>query len=51
MCVYVCVYVCVGVRACVHVFRCLIQFRFLKEGQDHTVQNRPGSDLDGLVRV
>ena len=28
-----------------------IQFRFSKEGMDHTVQNRPGSDLDGLVRV
>ena len=24
---------------------------FFKEGTDHTVQNRPGSDLDGLVRV
>ena len=48
-----CMYVCVGVhvRACVHVLGCLIRFRFLKEGQDHTVQNRPGSDLDGLVRV
>ena len=27
-----------------------IRFRFSKEGLDHTVQNRPGSDLDGLVR-
>ena len=27
------------------------QFRFPKERMDHTVQNRPGSDLDGLVRV
>ena len=27
------------------------QFRFSKEGPDHTVQNRPGSDLDGLVGV
>ena len=28
------------------------QFRFVsKEGMSHTVQNRPGSDLDGLVRV
>ena len=24
---------------------------FSKEGMDHIVQNRPGSDLDGLVRV
>ena len=24
---------------------------FSKEGTDHIVQNRPGSDLDGLVRV
>ena len=24
---------------------------FSKEGMDHTVQNRPGSDLNGLVRV
>ena len=24
---------------------------FSKEGMDHTVQNRPGSDLDGLARV
>ena len=27
------------------------QFRFSKEGMDHTVKNRPGSDLGGLVRV
>ena len=27
------------------------QFCFSKEGMDHTVQNWPGSDLDGLVRV
>ena len=27
------------------------QFRFSKEGMDHIVYNRPGSDLDGLVRV
>ena len=27
------------------------QLRFSKEGVDHLVQNRPGSDLDGLVRV
>ena len=27
------------------------QLHFSKEGMDHTVQNRPGSDLDGLVRV
>ena len=27
------------------------QHRFSNEGMDHTVQNRPGSDLDGLVRV
>ena len=27
------------------------QFRSSKEGMDHTVQNRPRSDLDGLVRV
>ena len=27
------------------------QFRFYKEGMGHAVQNRPGSDLDGLVRV
>ena len=27
------------------------QLRFSKKGMDHTVQNRPGSDLDGLVRV
>ena len=27
------------------------QFRFSEEGMDYTVQNRPGSDLDGLVRV
>ena len=26
-------------------------FVFSKEGMDHSVQNRPGSDLDGLVRV
>ena len=25
--------------------------RFSEEGMDHTVQNRSGSDLDGLVRV
>ena len=29
----------------------LIQFCFSKEGMDHIVQNRPGSGLDGLVRV
>ena len=28
-----------------------IQFRFSKEGMDYIVQNRPGSGLDGLVRV
>ena len=28
-----------------------IQFRLSKEGMDHTAQNRPGSHLDGLVRV
>ena len=27
------------------------QLRFCKEGMDRIVQNRPGSDLDGLVRV
>ena len=27
------------------------QFHFSKEGKGHIVQNRPGSDLDGLVRV
>ena len=27
------------------------QFPFCKEGMAHTVQNRPGSDLDGLARV
>ena len=27
------------------------QLRFFKEDMDYTVQNRPGSDLDGLVRV
>ena len=27
------------------------QFRFSKEGMDLVVQNRPRSDLDGLVRV
>ena len=27
------------------------QLRFSKEGMGHIVQNRPGSDLDGLVRV
>ena len=27
------------------------QLRFSKEGMDHIVQNRPGSDLDGVVRV
>ena len=27
------------------------QFRFSKEGMDHIVQNRHGSDLDGLVRI
>ena len=27
------------------------QLRFSQEGMDHIVQNRPGSDLDGLVRV
>ena len=29
----------------------LSQFRFSKDGKDPTVQSRPGSDLDGLVRV
>ena len=29
----------------------LFQFCFSKEGMDHIVQNRPRSDLDGLVRV
>ena len=28
-----------------------LQLRFFKEGMDHTVQNRPVSDLDGLVRI
>ena len=28
----------------------LIRFHFSKEGLDNIVQNRPGSDLDGLVR-
>ena len=27
------------------------QLRFSKEGMDHIVQNRRGSDLDDLVRV
>ena len=27
------------------------QYRFSKEGKDHTAQNRSGSDLGGLVRV
>ena len=27
------------------------QLRFSKEGMGHTVQNRPGSEMDGLVRV
>ena len=27
------------------------QLHFSKEGMDHILQNRPGSDLDGLVRV
>ena len=27
------------------------QFRFSQEGMDHIAQNRPGSDLDGLLRV
>ena len=27
------------------------QFHFSKEGMDHIVQNRPGSDPDGLARV
>ena len=27
------------------------QFRFSEEGMDHTVQDRPGSSLDGLVKV
>ena len=27
------------------------QFRSSKEGMDHTAQNRPGSDVDGLVIV
>ena len=27
------------------------QFRFSKEGMDHTVQSPPGSDLNGLVSV
>ena len=27
------------------------QFCFSKEGMDHIAQNRPASDLDGLVRV
>ena len=27
------------------------QYRFSEEGMDHTVQNRPGSHLKGLVRV
>ena len=29
----------------------LFPFRFCKDGMDHIVQNRPGSDVDGLVRV
>ena len=28
-----------------------LQFRFYKEGMGDAVQNRPGSDLDGLARV
>ena len=28
-----------------------IQFRLSKENMDHIAQNRPGSDLNGLVRV
>ena len=28
-----------------------IRFRFSKEGPDRIAQNRPGSDLDGLVRL
>ena len=28
-----------------------IQFSISKEGMDYIVRNRPGSDLDGLVRV
>ena len=32
-------------------FPYLIQFHFSKEGRDHIVQNQPGSDLGGLVRV
>ena len=27
------------------------QFRFSKEGMDHIVRNRPGYNLDGLVRL
>ena len=29
----------------------LFPFRFCKDGMDHIVQNRPGSDLDGLMRI
>ena len=32
-------------------FRHPFQLRFSKEGVDRIAQNRPGSDLDGLVRV
>ena len=35
-----------------HPFQIIIYLFFnFKEGKDHIVQNRPGSDLDGLVRV
>ena len=27
------------------------QLRFSKEGRDHIAENRPGSDLDSIVRV
>ena len=29
----------------------LFRFRFSTESMDHIAQNRPGSDLDGLIRV
>ena len=31
--------------------RILFSSFFFKEGMGHTMQNRPGSDLDGLARV
>ena len=32
-------------------FKDPFELHFSKEGMDHTVQNRPGSSLDGLVRI